>query len=62
MDEVMWRERELRRAAQAEHGKTVIARDEADGEGGAQAPFWGGVAADRRGSADAQLMRSRWNL
>lgn len=29
---VMCEERELRRAAQAEHGEAVIARDEADGE------------------------------
>jgi len=31
-EDVMWEERGLRRAAEAEHRKAMIARDEADGE------------------------------
>ena len=35
VEDVMCRERGLRRVTQAEHGKAVIAPDEADGEHGA---------------------------
>ena len=43
-DDVMCEERELRRVSQAEHGETVIARDEADCERGRAGGFFlGGV-------------------